>query len=79
MPVDARKLRETQAELALRSEELREALWALCDKKLEEGEGEKAKVAGDSFIADHTAILGHLYIALAQVRRCGARCSARVG
>lgn len=32
--MDARKLKETQAELVLRSEELREAVWALCDKKV---------------------------------------------
>ncbi len=45
--VDVRQAKETQAELVMRSEELREALWALCDTKMENIEGEKAKVRGD--------------------------------
>lgn len=65
--VDALKLKETQAELVLRAEELREALWALCDKKMEDAEAERARVAADTFVTDHTAILGQYFTSLAQV------------
>mmetsp|Transcript_35241 Transcript_35241/g.78424 ORF Transcript_35241/g.78424 Transcript_35241/m.78424 type:complete len:1824 (+) Transcript_35241:146-5617(+) len=65
--VDARKLKETQGELVLRAEELREQLWALCDKKMEDAEAERARVAADSFVADHSALLAQYFTGLAQV------------
>lgn len=37
-------MKETQGELLLRAEELREALWGVCDRKAEEAEAEQAKV-----------------------------------
>jgi hypothetical protein len=65
--VDARRQKQTQAELVLRSEELRESLWALCDKKLDTAEVERTKIANDSFTADQSASLAQHYISLAQV------------
>jgi hypothetical protein len=51
----------------LRSEELREALWGLCDKKMEEAEAERSRAASDSFVPDHTSIMSTYYLALAQM------------
>ena len=78
---DVRRQREAAAELVLRAEELREALWALCDAKMEAAEAERARVAADSFVPDHTNILGHYYAALTQVgwwtrRPCWGRIAA---
>ncbi|MEW5317265.1 MAG: hypothetical protein WDW38_008576 [Sanguina aurantia] len=42
--VDVRRMKETRGELLLRAEELREALWGVCDRKAEEAEAEQAKV-----------------------------------
>jgi hypothetical protein len=39
-----------QAELVLRTEELRESLWAICDQKMEEAENERTKQASDTFL-----------------------------
>lgn len=74
MDVDARRLRETQAELVLRAEELRESLWGLCDAKMEGAEAERSRMASDSFVPDHTSILGHYYTLLAQVCAGSAVC-----
>ncbi len=56
-----------QGELLLRSEELRDTLWALCDQKMDEFEGEKVKVAADSFVHDQATLLGQYYSGLVQV------------
>lgn len=64
---DLRPTKEARAELVLRCEEVREALWALCDRKMEEAEAQRAKVAADSFVADRGALLGQQFVALAQV------------
>lgn len=57
-----------QAELVLRAEELREQLWGVCDRKMEEAEAERARVASDSFVGDHTQLVAQFYQGLAQVR-----------
>ncbi|EFJ52136.1 hypothetical protein VOLCADRAFT_103155 [Volvox carteri f. nagariensis] len=64
---DLRGTRETRGELMLRCEELRDQLWALCDRKMEEAEAQRAAVAADSFVADHCSLLAQQFVALAQV------------
>ena len=64
---DARRLKETKAELVLRSEELRDNLWALCDRKMEGAEAERAKLSADSFVGDQSALLAQYYVGLLQV------------
>lgn len=67
LEMDLRKAKETQAELVLRSDELRDALWEVCDRKMEEAEAERARIAGDSFAADHVGLLAQQYTALTQL------------
>ncbi len=64
---DLRVSKEARAELLLRCEELRDALWSLCDKKTEEAEAQRAAVAADTFVADHSATLAQQFVAFAQV------------
>ncbi|GFR40940.1 hypothetical protein Agub_g1600 [Astrephomene gubernaculifera] len=64
---DMRGSKESRGELLLRCEELRDQLWALCDRKMEEAEAQRAAIAADSFVADHCATLGQQFVALAQV------------
>lgn len=56
-----------QAELLLRSEELRDALWGICDSKHEEAEAARLKLAGDGSAAEHIGLLGLHLTSLAQV------------
>ena len=65
--VDAMKIKETQAELVLRSEELRDTLWGLCDKKAEEAEAERAKLSTDSFVLDQSTLVSQYFLGLVQV------------
>ncbi|WIA32871.1 hypothetical protein OEZ86_006045 [Tetradesmus obliquus] len=65
--LDMRKAKETQAELLLRSEELRDALWGICDSKHEESEAARLKLAGDGSAAEHIGLLGLHLTSLAQV------------
>ncbi|KXZ56759.1 hypothetical protein GPECTOR_1g684 [Gonium pectorale] len=64
---DLRGSKEARGELLLRCEELRDALWALCDRKMEEAEAQRSAVAADSFVADHSGTLSQQFVALAQV------------
>ncbi|KAG2448325.1 hypothetical protein HYH02_006909 [Chlamydomonas schloesseri] len=64
---DLRGNKEARGELLLRAEELRDALWAMCDKKMEEAEAQRAAVASDTFVPDHCATLAQQFVALAQV------------
>ncbi|KAG2499886.1 hypothetical protein HYH03_002175 [Edaphochlamys debaryana] len=64
---DLRGSKEARGELLLRCEELRDALWALCDKKMEEAEAQRSAVAADTFVVDHSATLTQQFVALAQV------------
>ncbi len=56
-----------QAELVLRSDELRDALWALCDQKAEEAEAARALILSDTYIGDQTVVLGQCFAGLVQV------------
>lgn len=65
--VDLLKSRETVAELVLRSDELRDALWAVCDAKMAENEAERKKIEADGFVADHVGLTAQHFTALLQV------------
>lgn len=56
-----------QGELLLRTEELRDALWAICDAKNEEAEAARTKLANDGSAAEHVALLGQHMTSLVQV------------
>lgn len=58
---------EFQGELLLRSEELRDALWAICDAKHEEAEAARLKLANDGSAAEHVGLLGQHLTTLVQV------------
>ena len=51
----------------MRSEELRDKLWAVCDRKSEEAQAERAKLMADSYVTDHTALLAQYFTGLLQV------------
>jgi hypothetical protein len=55
-----------QGELLLRCEELRDALWALCDAKHEAAEAARLKLAADGSAAEHVALLGTQLTSLVQ-------------
>ena len=56
-----------QAELVLRVDELREGLWALCDRKMESAEAERTKLSSDSFVGDQSTQLAQYFLGLMQV------------
>ena len=51
----------------LRAEELRDGLWAACDRKMEAAEAERAKLSSDSFVADQTALVSQYFVGMMQV------------
>lgn len=56
-----------QGELLLRTEELRDALWTICDVKHEEVEAARLKLANDGSAAEHVLLLGQHLTNLVQV------------
>ncbi len=56
-----------QAELLLRCEELRDALWELCDQRAEEAEAERARLCGALAATEHAALAGTHLRALCQL------------
>ncbi|XP_054467241.1 sperm flagellar protein 2 [Anoplopoma fimbria] len=81
IPDDMREDEDTKAELHLRLDELRERLWDISDKRKEEDEKERAKVMGDGWLEEHTAILVNHHSVLMQVeldRFQGTLCILRV-
>lgn len=64
---DVRKKQEVIAELLLRADELRDALWDVCDQRLQENEEEHKAIAKDSYVADHANITTAQVQALLQV------------
>eukprot|EP00899_Mesostigma_viride_P005423 jgi/Mesvir1/14882/Mv25026-RA.1 len=65
--LDLRMEDETKAELLLRTDELRDALWDICDRRLEECMEELKSIKTDSWIKDHAAILASHFAALVQL------------
>ena len=56
-----------QGELLLRCDELRDALWALCDARADAAEDERLRLAGDGAVVDQVNALAAQYARLAQV------------
>eukprot|EP00854_Cymbomonas_tetramitiformis_P007823 gene7823-9291_t len=75
--LDLRRYPDAKGEMLLRAEELRDTLWDICDKKLEENEGERDAIMNDSWVADHTALLAVQFMALTQLEadRHSATCA----
>jgi len=63
----ARWPQDARAELLLRSEELRDALWDVCDAKLDEAGAERAVIEADSWLPDHLAAVVAHFVALVQL------------
>ncbi len=72
--LDMRRLEDAKAELILRSDELRDSLWDICDERLRTAERELDGIVTDSYIADHAGVTaGHFAgIAQAEFERCRA-------
>lgn len=56
-----------QGELLLRCEELRDALWALCDAKHDAVEAARLKLAADGSAAEQVTLMGARLTSLVQV------------
>lgn len=58
--------------MVLRAEELRDTLWALCDKKMEDAEAERSRIGTEAFVQEQASVLGQYYAELLQVEldRC---------
>ncbi|XP_029296259.1 sperm flagellar protein 2 isoform X2 [Cottoperca gobio] len=67
IPDDMREDEDTQAELHLRLDELRERLWDISDKRKEEDDQERAALMGDGWLEEHTAVLVNHHSVLMQV------------
>ncbi|KAK9824418.1 hypothetical protein WJX72_010134 [[Myrmecia] bisecta] len=74
---DLRGAPETKAELLLRCNELRDALWELCDARLQANEHQAAKIRDDSYVRDHTRATATSLSAMVQleVDRFNATCA----
>uniref|UniRef100_A0A3B5AP37 Sperm flagellar 2 n=1 Tax=Stegastes partitus TaxID=144197 RepID=A0A3B5AP37_9TELE len=66
VPDDMRK-EDTNAELHLRLDELRERLWDISDKRKEKDEQERTALMCDRWLEEHTAVLVNQHSALIQV------------
>lgn len=66
-PYVARRSCDPQGELLLRCDELRDALWALCDARADAAEAERLRLAGDGAVVDQVDALAARYATLAQV------------
>ncbi len=51
----------------LRCQELRDALWDVCDDRSEEAETERSKVSNDGCITEHIAHSAQGYTSIAQM------------
>jgi hypothetical protein len=60
-------VRPAQGELLLRCEELRDALWALCDAKHDAAEAARLKLAADGSAAEQVTLMGARLASLVQV------------
>ncbi len=56
-----------QGELLLRCEELRDVLWEVCDKKAEEAEAERSRLANDTVVVDTVGMSSRQFAAAVQV------------
>jgi hypothetical protein len=65
--LDHRRDSRTVGELLVRADELRDALWDVCDERLAENVAERAAVAADTWAADHAKAAVAHYCALVQL------------
>ena len=61
--LDHRRDPRTKGELLVRADELRDALWDICDAKLQEAVDERRKIVDDTFVADHVVLATNHYVA----------------
>ena len=74
---DLRRRREAKAELLLRTDELCDTLWDICDKRKKEWMDEIQEIQSDSFVEDHSSLLLALFEAVCQLEmdRLAVTCS----
>ena len=65
--LDHRRDPRTVGELLVRADELRDALWDVCDERLAENVAERGAVAADTWAADHAKAAVAHYCALVQL------------
>ena len=65
--LDHRRDPRTKGELLVRADELRDALWDICDAKLQEAVDERRKIVDDTFVADHVVLATNHYVAMVQL------------
>ncbi|ORX79042.1 hypothetical protein BCR32DRAFT_294674 [Anaeromyces robustus] len=58
---------EAKAELHQRTDDLRDKLWEVCDKRKEEAEQERTAIIDDKWIEDHLNLIINIYITMMQV------------
>eukprot|EP00833_Pecoramyces_ruminatium_P006888 jgi/Orpsp1_1/1180920/evm.model.c7180000075125.1 len=58
---------EAKAELHQRTDDLRDKLWEVCDKRKEEAEQERGAIIEDRWIEDHLNLIINIYITMMQV------------
>jgi len=69
--LDMRRLPEAKGEMLLRAEELRDALWDVCDTKRDENQAELERIMGDSWVTDRSVLLVKHFTALVQLEADG--------
>ena len=74
---DLRRRREAKAELLLRSDELCDTLWDICDKRKKEWLDEVQEIESDAFVEDHSSLLVGMFQAICQLEmdRLAVTCS----
>ena len=65
--LDHRRDPRTKGELLVRADELRDALWDICDAKLQEAVDERRKIVEDAYVADHVVLATNHYVAMVQL------------
>ena len=65
--LDHRRDPRTKGELLVRADELRDALWDICDAKLQEAVDERRKIVEDTYVADHVVLATNHYVAMVQL------------
>ena len=65
--LDHRRDPRTKGELLVRADELRDALWDICDAKLQEAVDERQRTVDDTYVADHTVLATGHYVAMVQL------------
>ncbi|OUM67060.1 hypothetical protein PIROE2DRAFT_58969 [Piromyces sp. E2] len=64
---DLRSDADAKAELHQRTDDLRDKLWEVCDKRKEEAEQERSAIIDDHWIEDHLSLIINIYITMMQV------------